>query len=120
MRGRSTNRGPEGAKVKDGGWTLLGRWMQLGLTGRMFLLVVVALLPALAIRRDLIARRNYLVPNSIVVTRGCPQHCDFCYKDAFFEGGRSFYTQRVDDALKIQKPTPDDAIVLRPAEKKEA
>jgi radical SAM superfamily enzyme YgiQ (UPF0313 family) len=39
------------------------------------------------------------VPNSIVVTRGCPQHCDFCYKDAFFEGGRSFYTQRVDDAL---------------------
>ena len=52
-----------------------------------------------AIRRDLIKRRNYLVPNSIVVTRGCPQHCDFCYKDAFFEGGRSFYTQRVDDAL---------------------
>jgi radical SAM superfamily enzyme YgiQ (UPF0313 family) len=51
------------------------------------------------IRRDLIRRRNYLIPNSIVVTRGCPQHCDFCYKDAFFEGGRSFYTQRVDDAL---------------------
>jgi radical SAM superfamily enzyme YgiQ (UPF0313 family) len=51
------------------------------------------------IRRDLIHRRSYLVPNSIVVTRGCPQHCDFCYKDAFFEGGRSFYTQRVDDAL---------------------
>jgi radical SAM superfamily enzyme YgiQ (UPF0313 family) len=51
------------------------------------------------IRRDLIRRRNYLVPNSIVVTRGCPQHCDFCYKDAFFQGGRSFYTQRVDDAL---------------------
>ena len=51
------------------------------------------------IRRDLIRRRLYLVPNSIVVTRGCPQHCDFCYKDAFFEGGRSFYTQRVDDAL---------------------
>jgi radical SAM superfamily enzyme YgiQ (UPF0313 family) len=51
------------------------------------------------IRRDLIRRRSYLVPNSIVVTRGCPQHCDFCYKDAFFDGGRSFYTQRVDDAL---------------------
>jgi radical SAM superfamily enzyme YgiQ (UPF0313 family) len=51
------------------------------------------------IRRDLIQRRNYLVPNSIVVTRGCPQHCDFCYKDAFFEGGRTFYTQRVDEAL---------------------
>jgi len=52
-----------------------------------------------SIRRDLIRRSLYLVPNSIVVTRGCPQHCDFCYKDAFFQGGRSFYTQRVDDAL---------------------
>lgn len=51
------------------------------------------------VRRDLIKRERYLVPNAIVVTRGCPQHCDFCYKDAFFEGGRSFYTQRVDEAL---------------------
>jgi radical SAM superfamily enzyme YgiQ (UPF0313 family) len=51
------------------------------------------------VRRDLIERRRYLVPNSIVVTRGCPQHCDFCYKDAFFAGGKSFYTQRADDAL---------------------
>lgn len=51
------------------------------------------------IRRDLIKRRHYLVPNSIVVSRGCPHHCTFCYKDAFFEGGRSFYTQRVDEAL---------------------
>jgi radical SAM superfamily enzyme YgiQ (UPF0313 family) len=51
------------------------------------------------IRRDLIKRNHYLVPNSIVVSRGCPHHCDFCYKDAFFEGGKSFYTQRVDAAL---------------------
>jgi radical SAM superfamily enzyme YgiQ (UPF0313 family) len=51
------------------------------------------------IRRDLIQRHRYLVPNSIVVSRGCPHHCNFCYKDAFFEGGRSFYTQLVDDAL---------------------
>jgi len=51
------------------------------------------------IRRDLIKRDRYLVPNSIVVTRGCPHHCDFCYKDAFFEGGKGFYTQMVDDAL---------------------
>jgi radical SAM superfamily enzyme YgiQ (UPF0313 family) len=51
------------------------------------------------IRRDLIKRNRYLVPNSIVVTRGCPHHCNFCYKDAFFEGGKSFYTQIVDDAL---------------------
>lgn len=51
------------------------------------------------IRRDLIKRGRYLVPNSIVVTRGCPHHCEFCYKDAFFAGGRSFYTQPVDAAL---------------------
>jgi radical SAM superfamily enzyme YgiQ (UPF0313 family) len=51
------------------------------------------------VRRDLIRRDRYLVPNSIVVSRGCPHHCDFCYKDAFFEGGKSFYTQTVDDGL---------------------
>lgn len=51
------------------------------------------------IRRDLIKRHYYLVPNSIVVSRGCPHTCDFCYKEAFFKGGKSFYTQTVDDAL---------------------
>src|SRR5262249_24508913 len=51
------------------------------------------------IRRDLIKRTHYLVPNSIVVSRGCPHSCSFCYRDAFFAGGRGFYTQRVDDAL---------------------
>ena len=51
------------------------------------------------IRRDLIKRHLYLVPNSIVVSRGCPHVCDFCYKVAFFEGGRGFYTQKVDAAL---------------------
>ncbi|HRE81206.1 MAG TPA: radical SAM protein [Opitutaceae bacterium] len=51
------------------------------------------------VRRDLIKRHLYLVPNSIVVSRGCPHTCDFCYKEAFFAGGRSFYTQAVDDAL---------------------
>jgi radical SAM superfamily enzyme YgiQ (UPF0313 family) len=51
------------------------------------------------IRRDLIKRHLYLVPNSIVVSRGCPFVCDFCYKEAFFKGGRSFYTQPVEDAL---------------------
>ncbi len=51
------------------------------------------------IRRDLIKRDKYLVPNSLVISRGCPHHCDFCYKDSFFEGGKSFYTQRVDEIL---------------------
>jgi radical SAM superfamily enzyme YgiQ (UPF0313 family) len=51
------------------------------------------------VRRDLIRPHLYLVPNSIVVSRGCPHVCDFCYKEAFFAGGASFYTQTVDAAL---------------------
>lgn len=58
-----------------------------------------SLLDMPTIRRDLIKRHLYLVPNSIVVSRGCPHACDFCYKEAFFQGGRSFYTQSVDRAL---------------------
>ncbi|MCI6618606.1 MAG: B12-binding domain-containing radical SAM protein [Prevotella sp.] len=52
------------------------------------------------VRRDLIKRSRYFVPNSLVVSRGCPHHCDFCYKDAFYQGGKSYYTSRVDSALK--------------------
>ncbi len=51
------------------------------------------------LRRDLIRRDLYLVPNSVVVSRGCPHHCDFCYKDAFFGQGTGFYVRKVDDAL---------------------
>ena len=59
------------------------------------------------IRRDLIKRHLYLVPNSIVVSRGCPHVCDFCYKVAFFKGGKQFYTQAVDDALaEISRAAP--------------
>src|SRR5213079_3705917 len=58
------------------------------------------------IRRDLIQRHRYLVPNSIVGSRGCPHHCTFCYKDAFFAGGRTFYTQLVDDALAESERLP--------------
>lgn len=51
------------------------------------------------IRRDLIKSSNYLVPNSMVVSRGCPHGCDFCYTDSFFDGGKRFYTCNVDWAL---------------------
>jgi radical SAM superfamily enzyme YgiQ (UPF0313 family) len=51
------------------------------------------------VRRDLIKRHLYLVPNSIVVSRGCPHTCDFCYNHSFFKGGRSYYAQPVDAAL---------------------
>ncbi len=50
-------------------------------------------------RRDLIKDRLYLVPNTLVVSRGCPHHCDFCYKDAFYRGGSGYYTMAVDQAL---------------------
>lgn len=50
-------------------------------------------------RRDLVDRRRYLAPNSLVLSRGCPHSCDFCYKEAFYAGGRSFYHRRVDEAL---------------------
>ena len=50
-------------------------------------------------RRDLFKRSLYLVPNSIVVSRGCPYQCDFCYQSSFFKSGRSFYTLAVDRAL---------------------
>src|SRR5437868_8534112 len=48
MRGRPTDSGPR--KVKEGPQSIFRRWMQLSLTGRMFLLVVIAVLPALVIQ----------------------------------------------------------------------
>ena len=57
-------------------------------------------------RRDLIKRANYLVPNSVIVSRGCPHACDFCYKESFFRGGRSFYTRAVDRALEEIESLP--------------
>jgi radical SAM superfamily enzyme YgiQ (UPF0313 family) len=50
-------------------------------------------------RRDLFRRSLYLVPNSLVVSRGCPHRCDFCYQSSFYKSGRSFYTLAVDRAL---------------------
>lgn len=74
------------------------------------------------VRRDLIDRSRYLVPNSLVVTRGCPHHCNFCYKDAFFQNGKSFYVQKVDDALAEIERLPgrhlyflDDHLLGNPA-----
>jgi radical SAM superfamily enzyme YgiQ (UPF0313 family) len=70
-----------------------------GRAAKVYTSKVRTLVGAPKIRRDLIQRNLYLVPNSIVVSRGCPHVCDFCYKEAFFKGGKSFYTQQVDDAL---------------------
>jgi radical SAM superfamily enzyme YgiQ (UPF0313 family) len=70
-----------------------------GRPGRRYCSQIRTLVDLPPIRRDLIKRQLYLVPNSIVVSRGCPHTCDFCYKEAFFEGGKSFYTQTVEAAL---------------------
>jgi radical SAM superfamily enzyme YgiQ (UPF0313 family) len=70
-----------------------------GHPGKIYLSRQRTLIGAPIPRRDLLKRTLYLVPNSIVVSRGCPHRCDFCYKTSFFKGGRSFYTQAVDRAL---------------------
>src|SRR5258705_2022244 len=70
-----------------------------GRPGRVYRSTIRTLIGMPQVRRDLIKRHLYLVPNSIVVSRGCPHHCDFCYKDSFFQGGKSYYTLRVDRAL---------------------
>ena len=72
---------------------------RMGRPGKVYRSQVRTLEGLPPIRRDLIKRHLYLVPNSIVVSRGCPYTCDFCYKEAFFQGGKSFYTQAVDEAL---------------------
>jgi radical SAM superfamily enzyme YgiQ (UPF0313 family) len=80
-------------------WPMFLEEFRAGTTRARYVSAQRTLLGVPPIRRDLIKRRLYLVPNSIVVSRGCPHHCDFCYKDAFFAGGRGFYTQTVDAAL---------------------
>jgi len=58
------------------------------------------------LRRDLIERKKYLVPNSIVISRGCPHTCDFCYSNSFFRGGSRFYTYPIDKALSEIQQLP--------------
>ncbi len=80
-------------------WPQFLRDFRAGQPGKVYRSTVRTLAGAPPVRRDLIKRQLYLVPNSIVVSRGCPHTCDFCYKEAFFKGGKSFYTQAVDAAL---------------------
>jgi len=80
-------------------WPAFLKDYRAGRPGKVYRSQLRTLIGLPKIRRDLIKRHLYLVPNSIVVSRGCPHTCDFCYKEAFFEGGKSFYTQTVDDAL---------------------
>lgn len=83
----------------DDAWPAFLRDLRAGKPRRLYESRARSLLHTPLPRRDLVQRHRYLVPNSIVVSRGCPHHCDFCYKDAFYRGGRSFYTRAVDTAL---------------------
>lgn len=80
-------------------WPEFLKEYRAGRPGARYQSTMRTLVGAPRFRRDLIKRHLYLVPNSIVVSRGCPHACDFCYKEAFFKGGKSFYTLAVDDAL---------------------
>ncbi len=57
-------------------------------------------------RRDLVDRRRYLVPSSLVVSRGCPHACDFCYTTSFLAGSRRHCTRAVDRALAEVESLP--------------
>ena len=43
-------------------------------------------------RRGLMNPNKYLIPNTIVASRGCPYSCDFCYKESFW--GENYYKFR--------------------------
>lgn len=51
-------------------------------------------------RRDLFKSKKYLVPNSMVFSRGCPNKCSFCYVSSFYKGGKSFYSYKIDRILE--------------------
>lgn len=80
-------------------WPAFLKDFRQGAPGELYLSNIRSLDGAPPPRRDLIKRDKYLTPNTIVVSRGCPHHCEFCYKDSFFSGGKSFYTTSVDKAL---------------------
>lgn len=51
-------------------------------------------------RRDLIRRERYLVPNSLVASRGCTHRCEFCYAAGFYRGRTRFLVHAIDRILR--------------------
>ena len=49
-------------------------------------------------KRGLMNRKAYLVKNTMVLSRGCPNACDFCYKAGFW--GKSYYERRPFDGIE--------------------
>lgn len=57
-------------------------------------------------RRDLFKKDKYLVPNSMVFSRGCPNKCSFCYVNSFYKNGKSFYAYKIDRILEEIESMP--------------
>lgn len=87
-------------------WPQFLKDFRLGAPKPLYQSVTRSLMDTPLVRRDLVKRHKYLCPNTIVVSRGCPHQCDFCYKEDFFKGGKSFYTQSTDRALSDIEKLP--------------
>ncbi|MFH1434465.1 MAG: cobalamin-dependent protein [Pseudomonadota bacterium] len=61
-------------------------------------------------RRDLINQRLYLIMNTMVTSRGCPNACSFCYKSGFW--GKSYYEARPIAQLERELDTVEDGLVF--------
>jgi radical SAM superfamily enzyme YgiQ (UPF0313 family) len=61
-------------------------------------------------RRDLMNHSKYLVPNTVVASRGCPYNCDFCYKQSFW--GRNYYEFRPLSEIKRELDTFEHKFVF--------
>ena len=49
-------------------------------------------------RRELLKRKNYIVPNTLQVSRGCPFNCSFCAVSKFF--GRRYRSRPIKEVVK--------------------
>ena len=104
----------EAARHADSVLTGLGEWtfpafladLRRGEAQPLYRAGQVCLARAPLPRRDLIKREKYLVPNSMLISRGCPNACDFCYVDSFFRGGRRFYTYPLERVLREMDSLP--------------
>ncbi len=61
-------------------------------------------------RRDLINQNAYLLRNTMVVSRGCPHDCAFCYKSSFW--GKNYYESRPLADIEKELATVKDGLVF--------
>ncbi len=60
-------------------------------------------------RRELLNRKNYIVPNTLQVSRGCPFNCSFCAVSRFF--GKKYRLRPVEEVIKeIKKMIETDKL----------